>query len=428
LAGSASAQKKTPFMVSSDVNQDQQPFPLDSEGTPYYKRRYRWVMLALVWICYLVFGLVAFALAPLVTPIIEDLNISYSQMGFILGAWPLTYVVVAAVGGAVVDRLGIRKSLFLGVTIIGLSALLRYLAGGFGTMFLCVALFGIGGPMISIGAPKTISLWFQGRERGTAVGFYMTGIWIGGAVTLSTVNSVIMPLAGYNWRLVFAGFGLLAFIVASLWLFLARDIKTGETRGGDRIDRVFRGLISLRSVQLILAMGFITFAISHGFNGWLPKILEFGGLSPAIAGLAASIPTWVSIPAILIIPRLVAPHLRGRIIAVLSLFVAAAILVIPETAGTSLITGLVFYGITHCSIMPLLVLILMDSPEVGSRYMGSAAGMYFCISEIGGFIGPLIAGAIKDLAGGFLLAACFLAGLAFLRTVIALFVKIRPAQ
>ncbi len=414
-------------MVSSGVHQEQEPFSLDSEGTPYYKNRYRWVMLALVWICYLIFGMVAFALAPMVTPIIEDLNISYSQMGFILGAWPLTYVVVAAIGGVVVDRLGIRKSIFLGVLLIGLSAGLRYLAGGFGTLFLCVALFGVGGPMISIGAPKTISLWFHGKERGTAVGFYMTGIWIGGAVTLSTVNSVIMPLTGYSWRIVFVCFGLLAFIVALLWWFLARDVKTVEADGSSRIDKVFRGLIILRSVQLVIAMGFLTFSVSHGFNGWLPKILEVGGLSPAMAGLAASIPTWVSIPAILFIPHLVAPHLRGRVIALASLLVAIVILIIPETSGAPLIIGLVVYGMANCCIMPLLVLILMDLPEVGSRYMGAAAGMYFCIAEVGGFTGPLIVGAIKDVAGGFLIATYFLAGVALIRVVMALLIRINRA-
>ena len=148
---------------------------------------------------------------------------------------------------------------------------------------------------------------------------------------------------------------------------------------------------------------------------------------PAIAGLAASIPTWVSIPTILVIPHFVAPNLRGRVIALLSLLIAVVMLVIPETSGASLITGLVFYGICNCSIMPLLVLILMDLPEVGSRYMGAAAGIYFCIAEIGGFTGPLIVGAVKDLAGGFFLSACFLAGLALIRVVMALFTKIRPA-
>ena len=107
--------------------------------------------------------------------------------------------------------------------------------------------------------------------------------------------------------------------------------------------------------------------------------------------------------------------------------VAIVLLVISETSGVSLITGLVVYGIANCSIMPLIVLILMDLPEVGSRYMGAAAGMYFCIAEIGGFTGPLIVGAIKDLAGGFLLSAGFLSAMALIRVILAPLVKIKPA-
>ena len=121
---------------------------LDKEAMEAYRTRYRWVMLALVWLLYWVFGVVIRSTAPLVTPILEDLNISYSQMGIILASWPLTYILVAAVSGAVLDRWGIRKSLAVGVAIIGLSEFLRYFANGFASMVLCVGLFGLGGPMI----------------------------------------------------------------------------------------------------------------------------------------------------------------------------------------------------------------------------------------------------------------------------------------
>ncbi len=148
-------------------------------------------------------GLVSRSIVPIVTPILEELNISYSNMGIILGAWPLTYIMVAVIGGAIIDSWGIRKSLFVGIVIIGLSACLRYFVNGFTAMFLCVALFGLGGPMISIGCPKTISVWFSGKNRATAVGIYMTGASIGALAALSMTNSVVMPLTGYSWRLTF---------------------------------------------------------------------------------------------------------------------------------------------------------------------------------------------------------------------------------
>jgi cyanate permease len=282
--------------------------------------------------------------------------------------------------------------------------------------------------MISIGSPKTISMWFTGKERGAAVGIYLTGPWIGGAIMLSMMNSVVMPLVGYSWRTAFLCFGLLTMAIALLWWTLARDIKPAEAVASASINQVFRSLISVRNVQLIIIMGFLSFAVGHGFNDWLPKILEASGLSPAVAGLSASLPTWISVPSVVLVPRLVAPHLRGRFVALLSLAVSVALLIITTTAGVPLIIGLVLYGLSYCCLLPLLVLILMDLPEVGSRYMGSASGMFFCVAEIGGFLGPFMVGAIKDWGGGFLGGASFLAALSFIRLFIALRVKIEPAR
>jgi len=115
-----------------------------------YHSRYRWIMLLLLWLLYIAFGLVARSITPLVTPILNDLRMSYSQMGFILGSWQLTYILVALVAGAILDRWGVQKSIFAGALIIGLSASIRFYATGFLTMLIAIVLFGVGGPMISI--------------------------------------------------------------------------------------------------------------------------------------------------------------------------------------------------------------------------------------------------------------------------------------
>ncbi|MFC1847594.1 CynX/NimT family MFS transporter [Chloroflexota bacterium] len=414
-------------MVKTEVHQEQEP-SIDEEGTPPYQMWYRWVILALVWLLYWAFSLVLRSIAPLITPILNDLNISYSQMGLILGSWPLTYVVVAMIGGALIDRWGIRKSLFLGIVIIGLSEALRYFADGFVTMLLVVALFGLGGPMISIGCPKTVAVWFRGKARGTAVGIYMTGTWIGGLVAYATANSVVMPLTGYSWRLTFVSYSLVVFVIALLWWFLARDVKPAETTEKTSIIKVFRGLIGIRNVQLILIMSFFKFAVTHGFNDWLPKLLETGGLPPTIAGFAASIPLIASIPIVLTVPRLVPQHLRGRIIALMSFIGAISILVVATASGATLVAGLIFFGMSVTPITAILMLFLMDMPEIGSQYIGSAAGMSFCVGEIGGFAGPFIIGVLVDLTGGFLAGASLLAGLSVAASIMALLLKTKPTS
>lgn len=386
-------------------------------------RRYRWLMLALAWLLYTVFGIVQRSVAPLVTPILKDLQISYSQMGVILGSWPLVYIVVAIMAGAIMDRWGIRKSLFAGAVIIGLSESLRYFANSFTVMLAFVALFGLGGPMISIGCPKTIAMWFSGKARGTAVGIYTTGPWIGGVIAYSMTNSVVMPFTGYSWRLTFVAFSLLVFAAALLWGCLARDVKSTEATEGTSIVKVFTSLIGVRNIQLLLIMGFLILAISHGFNNWLPNILETAGMSPTIAGFAASIPVLTSIPTVLIVPRFVAPRSRGRVVALMSFAVAISVLVVTMTSGASLIAGLLLYGIVGSCLLPFSMLMLMDTPEVGSKYMGSAGGMFFCVAEIGGFAGAFIIGAIKDLTGSFVTGAFFIAGGAVALAAVALLLK-----
>jgi len=220
-----------------------------------------------------------------------------------------------------------------------------------------------------------------------------------------------MPLTGYSWRLTFVYYGLLTFAVALLWLLLARDTRPAENTGSSNIRTVFGRLIKVRNVRVVMLIGLLSFAIMHGFTTWLPKVLENGGLSPTTAGFAASIPLVVGIPSVLVIPHVVPPRLRARVIALLALLVAVALVVSVTTSVLALIMGLVLFGIAGPSLLPLLMLVLMDSPEVGSEYMGSVGGMFFCIAEIGGFTGPLLMGALVDMTGGFLLGTAFLAGL-----------------
>ncbi len=76
---------------------------------------HRWMMLGAVWLLYLCFGLTSASLAPLVGPITKDLGVGHAAMGVVFGAWQLVYIISAAPGGAAMDRIGPRKTLFLRV-------------------------------------------------------------------------------------------------------------------------------------------------------------------------------------------------------------------------------------------------------------------------------------------------------------------------
>ena len=373
--------------------------------------RFQWILLALLWLLYAAFGLVSSAISPLITPILKDLAISFSQMGFILGSWQLTYIMAALAAGPVIDRWGVRKSLFVGVVIIGLSAGLRYYAHGFFSLMACVALFGCGGPMISIGGPKAISQWFDTNRRGTAIGIYTTGSWVGGLLALALTNSLVMPLLGSSWRAVFMCYGVFALGVAALWVVLARERQSNIESKKRGIYEVLGHLVKVRNVQVLLLMALFSFAIEHGFTSWLPKILENSGMSASQAGYAAAIPIASGILGILIIPHFLRPDLRGRFVALGALINAASLVVAVRSSGIALIIALMAIGFISSPFMPLMLLIMMDTPGVGPHQMGSAGGMFFCVAEIGGFTGPLMMGVMFDLTGGFVAGTIFLASL-----------------
>lgn len=374
-------------------------------------------MLAGVWLAYFCFGLTVASMAPLVGPITADLGLSHSVMGAVLGAWQLVYIASAIPCGALLDRAGARRSVFLGVLIVGLSGALRAGAAGDLGLFLAVGVFGLGGPLISIGAPKVVGQWFEGAERGLAMGVYMTGMALGSISGLSLTNSVMMPLAGGDWRAVLLTYAGFVFACSLVWLGIGAHgaARAAERRAADGPRRpqlqVFAELVRMRTVQIILLMSIGIFFFNHGLNNWLPEILRSGGMSAARAGFWAAVPVTVGILGSLVIPRFAVPGRRLPLLLGLFLCAGAASLLLHGAAGPALAAGLMLQGIAQSSMMTIVILVLMEARGLAAESRGLAGGLFFAAAEVGGVLGPLSMGVLSDLSGGFAAPLYLLTGI-----------------
>ena len=377
---------------------------------------YRWVMLAGAWLLYFCFGLTITAMAPLVGSVSRDLGLSHSAMGGVLGSWPLVFIASAIPSGALLDRVGPRRAMFVAVMIIGLSGLLRGGATGHLSLFLAVAVFGLGGPLISIGGPKLISLWFDGGERGLAMGIFGTGPSLGAVSALALTNSVLMPLTGASWRAVLVAYGGLVLLAGVAWLAISSHPTSRALEGRIAAEprrsqlAVFAGLLRLRVVRIVLVMSVGIFIFNHGLNNWLPEILRSGGMNAATAGYWAAIPIAVSILSSIVIPRLAVPSRRHPIMLLLFVCAGVATFLIDQPAGAGLAAGLVLQGIARGAMRTIAILVLMEAREVGSRNIGSAGGLFFSAAEIGGVLGPLSMGILFDATGSFSAGLYLLSG------------------
>jgi CP family cyanate transporter-like MFS transporter len=372
-------------------------------------------MLGLDALLYFSFGLASSSMASLSVAIAGDLQLSSAELGAILGSWQLAYVGCALPAGLALDRFGVRRTMSVGALIIGLSAVARAFAVDFPTLLFAVGLFGIGGPMISVGSNKVVSEWFPSSERGPAIGIATTAPTVGSVTVLALGNSVLVPFLG-GWREALLACGAVSMIAALAWIVFAREAPRHQAVASSHANRPpvresVLQLLRLPNVRLILASSIGLFMLSHGIANWLPSLLVGVSFSPSEAGFWVAISTAIGLPTGLLVPRLVAPGKRRYVICVLGLSSALAVTGLGFLSGLPLLVALGVFGITRAGTTPLMMLVLMDMREIGAARTGAAAGLYFTFGELGGFGGPFLIGVLSGAGGGFALPLVLLSAL-----------------
>jgi len=286
---------------------------------------------------------------------------------------------------------------------VAASGFLRASAGGLGSLWLAIALFGVGGPLISAGAPKAVSLWFADkRERRLAIGVYSTMPAIGGMATLVFSNSVLMPLTG-SWRTTIVVETSLIILALGVWLVVSGcgpepPVSLGSPAAGSGDRRV---LLASPEVRIVLVLGLGVFFIGHGLGGWMPEALrEHSGFSPMAAA------NWVALGGLVgVVTSLVVPQQTDRWRLSSAMVVLLAVVAVGVLAVVALPTALdpipVVASGVRSALVPLVLVALMESEPVGPTNTGVAYGLWFAVAEVGGVTGPLVMGWVADTSAGF---------------------------
>ena len=380
----------------------------------------RWLLLLGLWLCYFSFGAIAASIAPLAPVIQADLHLSHAAMGSIMGAWQFIYIISAIPAGLLLDRLGSRSALIIGVGFIATSALARAAAEDYWQLLGAVMLFGLGGPIVSSGAPKVVTDIFSGSQRGLAMGIYMTGPTLGAILALTLTHSLLLPAFDHDWRQVMRLWSGVALLAALAWLLIASltgqripgFVRQPQQRRKTAGSGIIFQILNIPGVTLVLAMSVGVFLINHGLNNWLPELLRQSGMTFTEAGYWAALPMLVGIAGSLTIPRLATPPRRFRILMTLCIGSAITSVMLTLTAVEATAVALVVQGLVRSSLMTVLVLTLMELPDMNPQHTGTASGLFFSAAEVGGVLGPLGMGVLYDLSGDFdlgLYAFCIVA-------------------
>lgn len=148
----------------------------------------------------------------------QEFQWSNSDFALLVVSFRLAYSLGQTLAGRLLDRLGTRRGLMLGVLWYSVAAMLTSLAGGLRSFAFFRFLLGAGEAANWPGATKAVAEWFPKSERGLAVALFDSGSAVGGALAPAIV--VWLYAAFGSWRPVFVLTGALGFLWVLLWRWL----------------------------------------------------------------------------------------------------------------------------------------------------------------------------------------------------------------
>jgi len=339
-------------------------------------------------------------LAPLMPFVRDEYQISYTQIGLAFAAFNIVTAVFQTPAGFLVDRLGARALLILGLVIGATSFVTAGLVDSFWVM---IAMFGIAGMGNTVYHPANYALLSQhvpSDRIGQAFSLHTFAGMLGSAVAPASLL-IMMQSSSWGWRGAFIGAGVLGFAVALL-LLLVRDGATITANAGTRpaSDSSEAGWRLLLSAPILLNLAFfILLAMMSGglYNYSVVALGALYGTPVTTANAALTGNLLLSAAGVLIGGLLVTRTKRHSLVATLGLTAMAlsvVLVALVDLGSLPLIVAMSLAGLFSGLIMPSRDMIVREVTPPGS--FGKVFGFVTTGFNIGGIVSPLIFGAVMD--------------------------------
>lgn len=233
----------------------------------------------------------------------EELGLSFSQMGYLLSAFLWSYAFSQLPTGAMVDKLGPRRLLTLGLSLWSLAQFLGGLVQSFAQFIVARLLLGVGEAPQFPTAARVVRDWFNTRDRGLATGILNCASTLGNAIAVPLLTFMMLAV---GWRITFVIMGVAGLAVAAVWFALYRDprqvaltpeetaYRTEGDPPGQRTEVTFREwqlLFRFRTTCGMILGFFGCVYLTWIYSAWLPGYLEIERhMSVKETGIAAAIP------------------------------------------------------------------------------------------------------------------------------------------
>jgi Sugar phosphate permease len=326
--------------------------------------RYRWTVCALLFFATTINYVDRQVLGILAPTLQRDIGWSEADYGVIVSYFTLAYALGFLVAGRIMDRVGVRLGFIGAITTWSIAAMGHALVATTSGFSAARFALGLGESANFPGSIKAVAEWFPARERAFATGIFNAGTNVGAIVTPLVVPYITLR---WGWRAAFIVTGALGFLWLVVWIAVYRPPEVNprlssaerayiQSDGVQPVTQIpWIRLLGYRQTWAVIAAKGLSDPVWWFYLFWLPKFLDakYGIKLSALAApliviyLVADVGSvgggWLStplirrgwtvnrarkfallVPALLIVPTMLAPRVDGLWAAVMIVSVAAA--------------------------------------------------------------------------------------------------------
>jgi MFS transporter, CP family, cyanate transporter len=352
-------------------------------------------VLCLLWLAGAAMRITVAAVPPVIPLIHDDLHMSETEVGLLIGLPLLTWSLAAIPGSLLIARLGARLTLVIGLTVTALAAAGRGAVPDVWLLYLATLLMGFGIAIIQPAVPTLVREWLPQRiGLGTAVS--TNGLLLGAAAAPTLTIPLVLPLVAQSWRLDFVVWAAPVLVTAALSLLLAPRSPRAATADAASATLWWPDWKN----PLIWLLG-LTFgsnnALFYGAAAFLPDYLASIGR----ADLTGAALGWMAGSQLVASTLLLATadHLQRRAwpYAVFGSAALAGVVGIATGSGLWIVAAATLLGFS-LAITFVLTLALPPALSRPGDVHRLAAGM-FTVSYSCAVVIPVVCGALWDLTG-----------------------------
>jgi MFS family permease len=242
------------------------------------------------------------ALSPLADVLKQQLRFSDENIGLLQAIYSFPNIFTVVIGGFIIDRLGLRKSLMIFGVLCLVGPAITASSGHLSVMAAGRLIFGMGAESLNVAVTAALARWFKGKELSFAFGINLTICRLG---SFAALNSPTWARAAYaNWRWPFLiALALSVFCVVGAivyWIMEAQAEKNFHLGEASTDKVVFADLFKFGvSYWYIVALCVTFYSAIFPFQTFAVKFFieahgtsrEFGGFLSSMLTLFAMIAT-----------------------------------------------------------------------------------------------------------------------------------------